>query len=536
MSSDDASELVRDLLRPEAYPDDATSSVSLRTTHASWVFLIGASAWKLKRPVNFGFLDFRTVEARRQACEDEVRLNRRLAPDVYVDVVPVRKTASGHALWGEGPVVDWAVHMRRLPDDASAEALLARGQLDAGALSQVALRLASFFAEARPAPWFGAPAALRLNVTENFTEVAPFVGDLLDQETLNDVQAFQLGRLTENAPRFAARVAGGRIREGHGDLRLEHVYFLPGDAGERRTAIIDCIEFSERFRCGDSAAEVAFLAMELEAAARPDLAAGFLARYAEASDDFGLYGVLDFYLSYRAWVRGKVAAIVATDPTTAPDVRLQKRAEAARDFRLARSFAGVPLQRPFLIIVGGIIGSGKSTLASALGRELGVPVVSADRTHKRLAGLNPTAHGDGALYTQEKREQTYVEILRRGTEVLASRRSVILDATFSTRRWRWIAAEAARAAAADFAFIEAHCHPPELLRARMAARRMGDSVSDATGELLDDFLRHYEPLAASDPGPKFTVDTSGAPGAALREVRRRLQVPPVIAGLESRGC
>ena len=151
MSSDDASELVRDLLRPEAYPDDATSSVSLRTTHASWVFLIGASAWKLKRPVNFGFLDFRTVEARRQACEDEVRLNRRLAPDVYVDVVPVRKTASGHALWGEGPVVDWAVHMRRLPDDASAEALLARGQLDAGALSQVALRLASFFA--KPYEW-----------------------------------------------------------------------------------------------------------------------------------------------------------------------------------------------------------------------------------------------------------------------------------------------------------------------------------------------------------------------------------------------
>jgi hypothetical protein len=159
--------------------------------------------------------------------------------------------------------------------------------------------------------------------------------------------------------------------------------------------IIDCIEFNQRFRCEDVAADVAFLAMELDAVKRPDLAAGFLARFPEASDDVGLYGVLDFYLSYRAWVRGKVAAFLAADPTTSPDVRTSERAKARRLFGLARSFSGVPVDRPFLIAVGGVIGSGKSTLAAALGRELAVPVISGGRPGQR-PGRDTRRHLRGA--------------------------------------------------------------------------------------------------------------------------------------------
>ncbi len=528
MTNEDASGLVTDLLRPEAYGEGRHSSVSLRTTHASWVFLVGEDVWKVKRPVEFKFLDFRTPEARRHACEEEVRLNRRLAPDVYLGVEPVRKTSTGHAICGEGPVVDWAVHMRRLPDDASAEAMLGRGELNAQALAEVAERLSSFFAAARPAPQFGTPTALCLNVTENFTELAPFVGDLLDQETLDEVEAFQMSQLTQEVERFVARVAGGRIRDGHGDLRLEHLYFLPGPDGKLRLIIIDCIEFNDRFRCGDTASDVAFLAMELEAAGRPDLAAGFVARYAEASDDFGLYEVLDFYLSYRAWVRGKVAAFVLADPATPATLRRRKRAEASRDFRLARSFAGRPLTRPFLIAVGGVIGSGKSTLASALGRELAIPVISSDRTRKLAAGLGPTARGDASLYEQEKTARTYAEIVRLGTEVLDSGRGVILDATFSSRDWRLAASAAARASDADFVLIEATCARPEVLRARLAERKSGASISDATDELLDEFLRRYEPRGSSDPGPSFTVDTSDTPGATLREALRLLQATGIV--------
>ena len=352
--SDSWPDIVHDLLRPEAY-GLASGEVTLRTTHASWVFLTDRDVWKLKRPVDLGFLDFRDVESRRRACEEEVRLNRRLAPDVYLGVEPVHRTARGHALSGGGPVVDWAVHMRRLPDTASAASLLEQGRLDARSLGTVAERLADFLREARPAPDFGKIATLGRNLDENFAQVAPFVGDLLDQKTFDDVQAFQREELTRNAARFVERVAENRVREGHGDLRLEHVYLLPTKEGPPQPVVIDCIEFAERFRCGDSAAELAFLSMELESAGRPDSAAGFLARFAEASDDFGLYGVLDFYLSYRAWVRGKVAAFVAVDPSTPSTLRASKREEARRLFGLARSFSGSPLDRPFLIAVGGLI-------------------------------------------------------------------------------------------------------------------------------------------------------------------------------------
>ena len=499
----------------------ASGKVTLRTTHASWVFLTEADVWKLKRPVDLGFLDFRDVESRRHACEEEVRLNRRLAPDVYLGVEPVRLTSHGHALGGDGPIVDWAVHMRRLPDAASAGTLLEQGRLDAKSLSTVAERLASFLRDARPTPDFGTPAALARNLDENFDQVAPFVGELLDQETFDEVQAFQRGELTRNAARFAARVAEGRVREGHGDLRLEHVYLLPAKEGPPQPVIIDCIEFAERFRCGDTAAELAFLSMELESEGRPDLAACLIARFAEASGDFGVYGVLDFYLSYRAWVRGKVAAFVAVDPSTPFAIGASKREEARQFFGLARSFSGSPLDRPFLIAVGGPIGSGKSTLAAELGRELAVPVVSSDRTRKLSAGLPLTARADGYLYEKGERDRTYEEVIRRGSQVLEAGRGVVLDATFSTRRWRQLAADAALSAQASFVFVETRCRT-DLLRRRLAERREIPSVSDATEALLESFLREYEPVTGLDPQPGVVVETDRSPEVATRDALRLL--------------
>ena len=178
--------------------------------------------------------------------------------------------------------------------------------------------------------------------------------------------------------------------------------------------IIDCIEFAERFRCGDTAAELAFLAMELESEGRADLAAGLIARFAEASDDFGLYGVLDFYLSYRAWVRGKVAAFVAVDPSTPSAISALEAGGGPPFFRPGPLVLGVAA-RPAVPDRGGRpIGSGKSTLAAELGRELAVPVVSSDRTRKLSAGLPLTAPADGRLYDKDERDRTYDEIIRRG--------------------------------------------------------------------------------------------------------------------------
>ncbi len=528
-----AGSLVCDLLRPEAYGRDPTAIIDLRTTHASWVFLVGDDVWKVKRPVELGFLDFRTVESRRRACEEEVRLNRRLAPDVYLGVEPIRETPAGHALAADGPIVDWAVHMRRLPDDASARALLARGQLDAHAIEEVAGVLADFFEKADPMPLFGARSTLVANLEENFAQVTPFVGDLVDLETLTQVRDFQRAMLSRGQAQFMGRMADQKIREGHGDLRLDHVYFLPVGAG-RRIVIIDCIEFNERFRCGDVAADVAFFAMELEAARRPDLAAGFLARFAEASGDFGLYGVLDFYLSYRAWVRGKVAAFLAADPTTAPGIRTEARDRARRLFGLARSFSGAPVDRPFLIAVGGVIGSGKSTLADALGRELAVPVISSDRVRKAAAGIAPTTRADAHVYDREYRDHVYAEIARRAADVLDSGRGVILDATFARRHWRELAAKTAAARSADFVFIESTCTDRELLRQRLYARRGGASISDATDEVLSSFLRDYQPISPGDPQPRFSVDTSSTLQDALHEAMGMLARAGILPAVERR--
>ena len=229
-----------------------------------------------------------------------------------------------------------------------------------------------------------------------------------------------------------------------------------------------------------------------------------------------------------------MAAFVAADETAAADVRARKRAEARRQFGLARSFSGRPLDRPFLVAVGGVIGSGKSTLAAALGRELAAPVVSSDRTRKRMAGLPPTARGGADLYDRAHTERTYVELVRRASIVLRSGRGVILDATFAERRWRHAAAELARVAGADVAFIEARCARPEILRARLAERRQGGTVSDATDGLLDEFMGRYEWPGASDPGPRFAVDTSASPETALREALQGLETAGIVPAAERR--
>ena len=493
-------DLVRDLQRGGA---------ELRTTHASWVFITGGDVWKVKRPVDLGFLDFSTPDARRHWCEEEVRLNRRLAPDVYLGVEPVRRDARGHAIGGDGTVVDWAVHMRRLPDDAAAASLLARGALTADSLAQLADVMSAFLDAAPVRSDLGTLEVLGANVAENFAQVEPFVGDLVDAGTFAQVRAFQTGELQQHGDVFRARVAARRIREGHGDLRLEHVYFLG------QPTIIDCIEFNERFRCGDVASEVAFLAMELEAARRPDLAAGFLARFAEASNDFHLYSVLDFYLSYRAWVRGKVAAFVAADSTASAAVRGRKREEAARNFALARSCAGRALDPPVVIAVGGLIGSGKSTLAIGLGRQLAAPVVSSDRVRKALAGLAPTDRGSAALYEPAAVDRVYSQLMADAATVVDSGRSVILDATFSTGRWRDAAAQVARDRGARFALVEARCADRGILRARLASRRHAASVSDATDEQLAGMEHSFEPFAAADGAPHVPIDTAAAPDAAV---------------------
>jgi predicted kinase len=276
------------------------------------------------------------------------------------------------------------------------------------------------------------------------------------------------------------------------------------------------LEFNERLRCGDVAGDVAFLAMELEAEGRSALAAGFVARYADAADDFELYAVLDYFLSYRAWVRGKVAAIVARDPATPTSVRRAKESEARRDFALARSYAGRPAAPAFVIAVGGLIGSGKSTLAKALGDALAVPVISSDRIRKALAALAPTERGNPELYTASSRDRVYAEVLRLAETVARSGRGVVLDATFGERRWRAAAAAGARRAGAAFVSVEVTCADESVLRRRLQVRSGTQSTSDATDAELRVISSRYERPEAAEALTLVSMDGSRAAGETLK--------------------
>jgi len=346
-SSTDRADLPDALLRPGAYPCEP-DRVELIETHISWVFLAGADVYKVKKPVDFGFLDFRSLTQRRKACDAEIELNDRLAHGVYLGVVPIRRDGKGVCrIDGPGKVVDWAVHMARLPDDRRADRLLARGKLGTADVAALAERLAAFHAQARcdgETARFGTVDAVRRNVEENFSQTRGMVNPYVSRADAAEIERRQTAYLRAHADVFERRIAGGRIRDGHGDLRLEHVYLDgtgPGDHVATGIDVIDCIEFSDRFRFADVCADIAFLSMDFAWHGRVGLAEHFLARYAERANDFDLYGLVDFYESYRAIVRAKVSMLLANEAGADRSLRDRATEEARRYLLLALS-AGRP--------------------------------------------------------------------------------------------------------------------------------------------------------------------------------------------------
>jgi aminoglycoside phosphotransferase family enzyme/predicted kinase len=505
---------------------------ALVETHISWVLIGERDVWKVKKPVDLGFLDFTTLEARERACRAEVELNLRLAPGVYLGAVPVTDDPGGPRLGGDGPVIDFAVHMRRLADRDRADVRLAEGRLDHAAIEAITGAIAGFHEAARRSPEidvYGALDRIADNVQENFRQTKGTVDHYLQPPEAAELERFQLGFLREHADRFAARVATGRVCEGHGDLRLEHVYVT--DDGS--LSIIDCIEFNERFRHADVCADIAFLAMDLARLGRMDLSEHCLASYARAADDHDLYGVVDFYESYRAHVRAKIASIVAENPHTPVRVRERMAGEARRDYLLALAADRRSVLSPLCVAVGGIIATGKSTIAELVSRERSAPIVDADRTRKFMLGARPTDRlHTGAwqgAYDPGFTEQVYAEVLRRAEVVLASGRPVIVDASFRSRAMRAQAKALADRMGVPFRFVECRADP-ELCRARLRARAQGSSVSDGRLEIFDDFVASYEPVSQHDgfaPEEAIVLDTGEPLHVTTKKLREHVSTWPV---------
>jgi hypothetical protein len=480
--------------------------IEVRETHVGAVFLIGDRAYKLKKPVDVGFLDFRGRESRLAACRKEVRLNRRLAPDVYLGIADVSGV--------DGRPADHLVVMRRMPDDRRLSTLVGAGVPVRDEIVRLARLIAAFHATARRGPEIsveGTRDALRARWTASFAQVDEVRGEVLEDATVTEIQLSTLDFLAGRAPLFDDRVAAGRIVDGHGDLLADDIFCL-GD-GPR---VLDCLEFDDRLRYLDGLDDIAFLAMDLDRLGAPDLGTLLLDRYAEFSGDPAPAALREHYLAYRAFVRVKVACLrhAQGDPAAAA----QARTYAAITVRHLRK------GQVRLVVVGGLPGTGKTTLAGCLADELGAALLSSDRVRKELAGRTPTDPAPApylnGIYTPAHTERVYRELLHRAEELLARGESVVLDASWTAAGHR----DAARAVAgrSRSRLVELRCEAPAEVTAARLLGRTG-SISDAVPAVAAAMVM--------DPWPEATVvATAGSPAAALRAVG------PLVGAAEGTGA
>jgi len=515
----DLSGRVMELLRPAAFPHPAPDP-RLIETHISWVILAGAFVYKLRKPVDFGFLDFSTLEQRRADCEAEVRLNRRLCPDLYIGVVDVVERDGLLSITGPGRPVEPAVVMRRLPEAGMLPALLERGAADARLMQRLARQLADFHARAATGVGVdehGSLATLRANWAENFAQTTNFIGRTITPQQHASIQAYVAHFLETNAGGLSERVRQGRIRDGHGDLHAGSVC-----VAHRRLHLFDCVEFNDRFRCADVAAEVAFLAMDLDHLGRADLGCAFVEAYVRHSGDRDLPAVLDFYKCYRAFVRGKVLGFQLEESGRAAGELDHALAEARAYFDLADAYTRPP--EPMLLVIMGLPASGKTTLARALAGRLGLVHLSSDVVRKQLAGMRPTEHRlDGferGLYGRSMSRRTYAMLRKQAARWLRGGRSLVLDATYSQPAERAAVRQLARRSGARLVVVV--CRADEaLLQARLADRMQDShSVSDARPELWPALKAAFvEPTELSE---ALSIDTTQPLELAIDQVLRAL--------------
>jgi aminoglycoside phosphotransferase family enzyme/predicted kinase len=509
----DLPHLIEALSAPTAYPYPV-GKVEVRQTHISAVFLAGPHVYKVKKPVNLSFLDFSTLEQRHHYCEEEVRLNRRLAPDVYLGVVPVVQRQEGIRFESDGELVDWAVKMQRLPDQATLRERLGRGELDDQVIRALAQRIASFHQQASSnerIASFGSPGEVARAVRSIFTQAAPLVGTTVSQAVFATVREQVEEALSRLRPLIESRAARGMPRDCHGDLHLDHIYYFPDRLPPGDLVLIDCIEFNERFRFIDPVADMAFPVMDLAFHGRRDLASTFADTYFQAAGDPEGRALLPLYSSYRAMVRGMVEGMELGEKEVSKDERASARERARAHWLLAMTELAHPRRKPCLVLVLGLPGSGKSTLARRLAEQAEFTMIRADVVRKELAGFTePEVRLSEPFYSADWNERTYAQCLRRAEAQLFEGRRVLVDATFREEQRRRQFLEAAIRWGVPCVLLRCQAGP-DTIRRRLEGRR-GDA-SDA------DWAVHLQLAAAwEDAGPALDViSTDHSPEDALAQ-------------------
>jgi aminoglycoside phosphotransferase family enzyme/predicted kinase len=492
--------------RPDFYPH-RPEKVDLIKTHISLVFLAGDLVYKVKKPLSFGFLDFTTLAARKHYCTEEVRLNRRLAADFYLAVAPIHEDAQGRlTLAPEGRIVEYAVLMRKLPQERMLKTLLAQGLAQEELFEALGMKIAAFHARAATSPQIsrmGMPETIARSHQENFAEMAPYVDVTIPDEQYTFIRDYDRWFLSRRAELLTRRMAGGRIRECHGDLHLEHICMTPD------IAVFDCIEFNERFRCVDTAAEVAFLSMDMDLNGYHGQGERFIRSYLRHSGDEEIVSLLDFYRCYYAFVRGKVASLRLAQQEEAVAKRLDILEESEKYFALAYGYAARP-ERPVLLLTAGLTGTGKSYLAEKLAFVFNAEVIRTDEVRKQLLRMDPTdrrldGFGQG-IYSEEITGRTYETAFNRAATLIGDGRTVILDASFKRRADRDRAVALANRLGVDHYVIECIC--PEAMARERLARRMdgGTDASDGRWEIYQRQREDFDALVEIQAGRHLCLD------------------------------
>jgi aminoglycoside phosphotransferase family enzyme/predicted kinase len=515
-----ARRLIEHLREPGRYAHPV-GRVELVETHISWVLLAGDYAYKVKKPVDLGFLDFTSLAARHRFCQEELRLNRRTAAALYLDVVPIGGSVEEPVI-GAAPAIEYAVRMRRFEQDALLDRLARRGALGPDVVDALADATALFHAEAAratAASGFGSAGRVRAAALQNFDQLAAFEHPGETRAELAALRDWTERELAARRDAIEARRLGGFVRECHGDLHLGNVALVDG-----RPVPFDCIEFNDDFRWIDVMSEVAFLVMDLFDHRLDALAWRCLNRYLEATGDYEGLAVLRFHLVYRAMVRAKIARIRAAQDELAPDARSASTARFREYLALARRLATGA--RPAIVLMHGLSGSGKTTVAGRLVEALGAVRVRSDVERKRLLGLKALerTHAEVAsgAYDAETTRRTYHRLAAAARAIAGGGFRAIADAAFLHAADRAAFGALARELAVPLAI--AACTAPEAaLRARIAAReRAATDASEASLAVLDHQLATYEPLDAGERAAAVTFDTGTDQSAAIHELARRL--------------
>lgn len=500
--------LIRALLTDPACYDHAVGQVRLIETHISWVLLTGEVAYKIKKPVDLGFLDFSTLALRQQACADEVRLNRRLAAEMYLGVVAITGSPAAPRINGQGSAIEYAVKMRQFPFDATLDRLDERGELGTVQIDRLAARLAKFhFGECAIAPavsaW-GEPEAIARPVMENFQLLAERMNDPAERRCLAALQKWCAAEHARLKPLLRERKRNGMIRECHGDLHLGNLAWVDG-----QLLIFDCIEFSAALRWIDVISEVAFCFMDLLHRQHSGLAMRFLNAWLETSGDYEGVALLRYYSVYRALVRAKVAALRIEQSGGSA----ASRAELSSCLLLAKQLTqNMPTQ---LWITHGLSGSGKTTFSQTVLQDYGMIRLRSDVERKRLAGLDAMARsGTGVgqgLYTQEAGRRTYEHLSRLTEVLLATGWPVIVDAAFLESWQRDLFRAIAKRRGVRFQILDIQADPATLRERIIQRAAQGQDASEADLRVLQHQIETAQRLGVDELSEVIRMSGPAAP-------------------------